>query len=241
MADSTNFDPEVLRTATQVGRAPKASTPHASAGGLVVWATLMFMGVVAIPPMITLVKDEAATLSLLAASDAEVMDTLATDWSSGAPPAWLEVLSERSLNLPKPDLASSEAAARAAVEADPSRAHVWARLAWLETQKIGGKVNDAALSAITKSMDACPLCSQELIAWRFNFVLANWTSIPDPLRRRAFEHADLLRWIGPNAEFLAEMRVKAIQNRIPFDEYRSAVDTPVRTWDITSEASRPPA
>lgn len=90
-------------------------------------------------------------------------------------------------------------------------------------------------------MDACPLCSQELIAWRFNFVLANWTSIPDPLRRRAFEHADLLRWIGPNAEFLAEMRVKAKQNGIPFDEYRAAVATPVRTWDITAEANRPRA
>ena len=108
-------------------------------------------------------------------------------------------------------------------------------------KRAGGKVNQESLAALTRSMDACPLCDQELVAWRFNFVLANWTSIPDPLRRRSFEHADLLRWIGPNAEFLAEMRVKAIQSRIPFDEYRSAVDTPVRTWDITSEASRPPA
>lgn len=241
MADSTNFDPEVLRTATQASPAPKASTPAARAGGLAVWAAVMVTGVLAIPPMITLLKDEAATLSLLAAGDAEVMNALVTDWSAGAPPAWLEVLSERSLNLPKPDLASSEAAARAAVEADPSRAHVWARLAWLETQKIGGRVNDAALNALTKSMDACPLCSQELIAWRFNFVLANWTSIPDPLRRRAFAHADLLRWIGPNVEFLAEMRVKAKQNGIPFDEYRRDVETPVRTWDISAEANTPRA
>jgi hypothetical protein len=241
MADSTNFDLEVMQAAAAVGSAPKSSAPASRVGGLVVWAALLFMGVAAIPPMITLVKDEAATLTLLSASDDDVVNTLATDWSAGAPPAWLELLSERSLNLPKPDLASSEAAARKAVEADPSRAHVWARLAWLETQKIGGRVNDAALTALTKSMDACPLCSQELIAWRFNFVLANWTAIPDPLRRRAFEHADLLRWIGPNAEFLAEMRVKALQNRIPFDEYRSAVDTPVRTWDISAEANRPRA
>jgi hypothetical protein len=56
--------------------------------------------------------------------------------------------------------------------------------------------------------------------------------MPEPMRRRAFEHADLLRWIGPNAEFLAEMRVKAKQNGIPFDDYRAAVETPVRTWDI---------
>jgi hypothetical protein len=241
MADSTNFDPEVLRTATKVARAPKAPASGSRVGGMVIWASLLFLGLAGIPPMITLVKDEAATLSLLSASDTDVVNTLATDWSAGAPPAWLELLSERSLNLPKPDLASSEAAARKAVETDPSRAHVWARLAWLETQKIGGRVNDAALNALTRSMDACPLCSQELIAWRFNFVLANWTAIPDPIRRRAFEHADLLRWVGPNAEFLAEMRVKAMQNRIPFDDYRRAVDTPVRTWDISAEASRPRA
>ena len=241
MADSTSFNPEMLLAAAEVAREPKSSSPGSLAGGLVIWAALMLLGVAAIPPMVTLVKDEAATLSLLSASDSDVVTTLATDWASGAPPAWLEVLSERSLNLPKPDLASAEAAARKAVEADPSRAHVWARLAWLETQKTGGAVNDAALAALTKSMDACPLCNQALIAWRFNFVLANWTAIPDPVRRRAFEHADLLRWIGPNAEFLAEMRVKAKQSGIPFDEYRSAVDTPVRTWDIMANAGAAPA
>ncbi len=241
MAYSTSFEPEVTRAATEVVRAPKPASPGSRVGGLVIWAALLFLGVAAIPPMISLVRDEAHTLSILAASDTEVMDTLATEWSAGAPPAFLEALSERSLLLPKPDLGSAEAAARKAVEADPTRAHVWARLAWIETQKIGGRVNDAALDALTKSMDACPLCSQELVAWRFNFALANWTAIPDPIRRRAFEHADLLRWIGPNAEFLAEMRVKAKQNGIPFDEYRSAVETPVRTWDISAEASRPRA
>ena len=56
-------------------------------------------------------------------------------------------------------------------------------------------------------MDACPLCSDELISWRLNFVLANWGAIPEALRRKAFEHADLLRWVGPNTEFLAEMRI----------------------------------
>lgn len=241
MAYSTSFDPEVMRAAAEVVRTPRTTSPGARVGGLVIWAALLFLGVAAIPPMISLVRDEARTLSLLAASDAEILETLATDWSAGAPPALLEALSERSLLLPKPDFGSAEAAARKAVEADSTRAHVWARLAWLETQKIGGRVNDAVLEALTQSMDACPLCSQELIAWRFNLVLANWTSIPDPLRRRAFEHADLLRWIGPNAEFLAEMRVKAKQNGIPFDEYRRAVETPVRTWDISAEANRPRA
>ena len=56
--------------------------------------------------------------------------------------------------------------------------------------------------------------------------------IPEALRRKAFEHADLLRWVGPNTEFLAEMRIKADQNGIPFDTYRAAVNTPARTRDI---------
>ena len=81
-------------------------------------------------------------------------------------------------------------------------------------------------------MDACPLCNDEIIGWRFNFVLTNWASIPEALRGKAFEQADVLRWIGPNAEFLADMRVKALQNGIPFDAYRAAVNTPARTWDI---------
>jgi hypothetical protein len=73
---------------------------------------------------------------------------------------------------------------------------------------------------------------QELIRWRFNFVLANWTAVPEPLRRKAFEHADILRWMGDNSEFLAEMRIKAKQAGIPYDIYRSEVNTPVRSWDL---------
>jgi hypothetical protein len=48
--------------------------------------------------------------------------------------------------------------------------------------------------------------------------------------------AKLLGRIGPNEEFLAEMRVKARLNGIAFDAYRAAVNTPVRTWDITPAA-----
>jgi hypothetical protein len=237
MADSTSFNLEVLQ-AVDPAKAPKNGGSSASrAGRVFTWISLSLLAAVAVIPMISLVNEEARTMTLLAASDDEVINLLATEGAVVGSPNYLETLSELSLEIPKPDLASAEAAARKALELDPSRAHVWARLAWLETQKAGGKVNEASLDALRRSMDACPLCSQELIAWRFNFVLANWQAVPEPMRRRAFEHADLLRWIGPNAEFLAEMRVKARQNGIPFDQYRAAVETPVRTWDIM--AGRP--
>lgn len=241
MADSTSFNPEVMQASKPQQAALKIPSPGARAGQFAMWLSLALLGVGAIVPMASQFKQETLTMSLLAASDGEVINVLATDWSGQASPDYLETLAELSLTLPKPDLGSAEAAARQAVAADPSRAHVWARLAWIETQKTDGKVNPAALDALSRSMDACPLCDQELIAWRFNFVLANWNAVPDPLRRRAFEHADLLRWIGPNAEFLAEMRVKARQNGIPFDAYRAAVNTPVRTWDISAETVRPRA
>jgi hypothetical protein len=232
MADSTSFNLEVLQ-AVDPAKAPKnESSPASRAGRFFTWLLLSVVAAIAVVPMISLANEEARTMTLLAASDDEVRNLLATEGAAVGSPDYLETLSELSLEIPKPDLASAEAAARKAVQLDPSRAHVWARLAWLETQKVGGKVNEASLDALGRSMDACPLCSQELIAWRFNFVLANWASMPEPMRRRAFEHADLLRWIGPNAEFLAEMRVKAKQNGIPFDDYRAAVETPVRTWDI---------
>ncbi len=237
MADSTSFNLEVLQAIDPAKTPKNAGSPASRAGRVVTWISLSFLAAFAVIPMISLANEEARTMTLLAASDEEVRNLLATEGAVVGGPAYLEMLSEVSLEIPKPDLASAEAAARKAVESDPSRAHVWARLAWLETQKVGGKVNAASLDALGRSMDACPLCSQELIAWRFNFVLANWASIPEPMRRRAFEQADLLRWIGPNAEFLAEMRVKAKQNGIPFDDYRAAVETPVRTWDIMAGPS----
>src|SRR5262249_19200884 len=116
---------------------------------------------------------------------------------------------------------------------DPSRAHAWARLAFLEYQGAQA-ATPKAVEAIDKSMAACPLCDGELVRWRFNFVLANWSSFPDPIRRKAFEQADMLRWAGStaDADFLAEMRAKALAAGIPYDAYRSAVNTPVRTLDI---------
>lgn len=237
MADTTSFNLDVLQAVDPAKTPKNAGSPASRAGRAVTWISVSLLAAMAIAPMISAANEEARTMALLSASDDEVRSLLAAEGAVVGSPDYLETLSELSLEIPKPDLASAEAAARKSVELDPSRAHVWARLAWLETQKAGGKVNQASLHALGRSMDACPLCSQELIAWRFNFVLANWQVMPEPMRRRAFEHADLLRWIGPNAEFLAEMRVKAKQNGIPFDEYRAAVETPVRTWDIMAGPS----
>lgn len=237
MADASSFNLQGHPTVE-----PSAATRNApSAGGratrLMGWVVLALVGAAAILPMISQFNGQARTISLLAASDSGVRDSLAMVGPGVLDPDYLETLSEIGLDIEAPDVASAEAVARRAVAIDPSRAFVWARLAWLEAQKAGGRVNDASLGALTRSMNACPLCDQELIAWRFNFVLANWQDVPDPLRRRAFEHADLLRWIGPNAEFLAEMRIKAKQNGIPFDAYRAAVETPVRTWDIMPDGA----
>jgi hypothetical protein len=111
----------------------------------------------------------------------------------------LETLSELSLQLPTPDTGSAYAAAQRTTQIDPSRAFAWANLAWLEMKRSSGVVNPATIDALTKSMNACPLCDEGLIRWRFNFVLANWQAMPEVLRRRVFEQADLLRWKGPNA------------------------------------------
>lgn len=237
MPDASSFDLQVHPKVAPAATSKNAQSSAVRVGGHLSWIAICLIASAAIFPMISQFNMRTNTMSLLAASGEGVRERLASDGLTVEDPAFLETLSELGLEIQDPDVASAEAAARKAVALDPSRAFVWARLAWLETQKTGGRVNEASLAALSRSMDACPLCDEELIRWRFNFVLANWQAVPDPLRRRAFEHADLLRWIGPNAEFLAEMRIKAKQKGIPFDAYRSAVDTPVRTWDIMTERS----
>ena len=81
-------------------------------------------------------------------------------------------------------------------------------------------------------MTACSLCDPDLIGWRFNFVLAHWAEMPEVTRRQAFEQADMLRWKGDRAEFLAGMRIKAEAAGIPYADYRNAVKTPVRNWEL---------
>jgi hypothetical protein len=164
------------------------------------------------------------------ANNLSVRNQLANVEKTAVSTDYLEALAELAVQPETENLEAAHAAAQAAVQADPSRAHAWALLAYLETRK-AGKVTPAALKALTSSMDACPLCDQDLIRWRFNFVLANWSAISEETRRRAFDEADILRWTGQHSEFLAEMRLKALGAGVPFDEFRSAVATPVRIWD----------
>jgi hypothetical protein len=202
------------------------------AGRAMMWTALLIIGVVTLIPIVRFAALELETWALLQADNAAVQRQLDSINPGFAPTDYLETLAELGVQGETENLEAAYLAAAQATKADPSRAHVWAQLAWLETHK-SGKVTAAALDALVRSMNACPLCSQDLVRWRFNFVLANWGSVPDDLRRRAFEQADILRWIGQNREFLAEMRVKAVGAGIPFDDYRSAVATPVRTWDLT--------
>lgn len=238
MADSTSFKLDIpAAKKIKAAKPAKERTGKAErAGGFFIWVALLTGGVAAIAPMSHFTIQEMETWSLLQANDATVARTLEQDWPHSTSPDYLEALAELGLQLPVVDTGSAYVAAQRATAIDPSRAFAWAELAYLEMKRADDKVNKASLDALTKSMDACPLCDEELIAWRFNFVLTNWNSIPEALRRRAFEHADLLRWIGANAEFLAEMRIKARQNGIPFDAYRAAVNTPARTWDIGPQA-----
>ncbi len=239
MADSTTFNQSgAARAVTNPRPIRKQGSRARKAGSFTIWSSLIAAGILALAPISQFALHEIDTAMLVRADDAAVADALAQDWPHSASAAKLETLSELSLQLPTPDTGSAYAAAQRATQIDPSRAFAWANLAWLESKRASGRVNQATLDALTKSMDACPLCSEDLIRWRFNFVLANWQYVPEAMRRRAFEQADLLRWIGPNAEFLADMRARARQAGIPFDAYRASVNTPVRTWDIGPTQAR---
>ncbi len=195
------------------------------------WASLLVIGVMGAAASAFVFLQEATTLAHGATNPARIQD----EWVQSDWPDFLEVTAEQSLRTSPADEGAAYLAAKKAVALDPSRASAWAVLAYVEARQAGG-INQPALDALGRSMAACPLCDQALIRWRFNFVLSNWNQIPDDMRRKAFEQADILRWVGQNAEFLAEMRYKAGLVGIPFDAYRTAVDTPARSWDISPAA-----
>jgi hypothetical protein len=214
-------------------RGADGSTPQQRVGRMgaaLQWAGLLVIGGLTLAPVIETASREFSRYLLVQADATAVATKLAAPASSRTPDEQ-EVLSELALLLDPANADQAMAAAKDAVTLDADRPFVWARIAWLESEKAHG-VNAASLDALKRSMELCPLCDQSLVRWRFNFVLAHWNATPDDLRHKAFEQADILRWRGDNAEFLAEMRVKALQAGIPFDEYRMAVNTPVRTWDL---------
>ena len=223
--------PEVTARASAAAKSPKGLPNSLLAGRAMLWTAVLLIGAATLIPISGFAARELQTWSLVHADDQTVRNELSTVWPDRPSAAWLETLAELGLQIEPQETEQAMQAAARATGKDPSRAGAWALQAYLETNK-AKQVNAKALDALSKSMAACPLCSEDLIRWRLNFVLANWTAIPDDMRRKAFEQADILRWMGDNGEFLAEMRIKAGQAGIPFDEYRSAVNTPVRTWDL---------
>lgn len=195
----------------------------------VLWIALLVLGAFSLGPVAQATAREFDRYLLIHASEDAIRERLGAGPRKGATADDLEIMSELALLVSHQEGALG--LSRQTVAEDDARPYVWARIAWLESEKAGG-ITPATLEALQKSMDFCPLCDQELIRWRFNFVLANWKAMPEELRRDAFEHADILRWRGLNAEFLAEMKVKSYRAGIPFDAYRAAVNTPVRTWDL---------
>jgi hypothetical protein len=204
-----------------------------SAGKAAYWVALMAGAALTILPIIRFAGQELETFNLLQSSDGVVKAELARRGAPGANPAYLEILAELgSQPATRNDEAALDLATRV-TNADPSRASAWAQLAWQEYHKANA-VSPASLDALRKSMQACPVCEQNLIRWRFNFVLANWDNIPEDIRKLAFEQADILRWVGQNREFLGDMRLRAVKAGIPFDAYRAAVNTPVRSFDLNA-------
>lgn len=234
MADSSTFHNVVTRTTADAAlkRALRRKrAPARKAGRFVLWLMVLAMAIAALTPLTRFARQQVETWLLVQSIDLQLSDSDAIVPSA----EYYEALSE----LAKDD-AVALAAARRAVAADPSRAFAWARIAWLETVN-AGRIAPPALEALTRSMDACPLCSEDLIRWRFNFVLANWNDIPEAVRTRAFEHAEFLSWSGDNAEFLAEMRIKSELAGLPFSAYRNAVRTPANGWNAiaTSDPAAP--
>ena len=109
--------------------------------------------------------------------------------------------------------------------------HAWALLSYART-RAAGEFNSSAADALRNSIQYCRLCDDALLRWRLVFVIENWPETSEPIRVSVFEGADLLRWWHLDGDFLGNARRTALQQGIPFDEYRANVDTPVRANEI---------
>lgn len=120
---------------------------------------------------------------------------------------------------------------RAALAEDERDPGAWAHLSFLLTRQ-AGSFSEEAQAALRKSVELCPYCETSLLKWRFTFVLSNWDNVPEDLRMAAFSGADLLRWWHLEYDFLADVRTEALALGIPYDEYRTRIDTPMRKNEI---------
>ena len=113
----------------------------------------------------------------------------------------------------------------------PSDAQAWSLLAFLYRQN-EGSYNEKVDRALRNSFAACPYCSKSLLRWRFTFVLNNWEESDEEIRLYAFSGADFLRWWHLDYDYLEQVRLDALSQNIPFDEYRRKIPTPVRPNEI---------
>ncbi|MEP7209431.1 MAG: hypothetical protein ABI740_01230 [Alphaproteobacteria bacterium] len=233
--------PDVVRTATRPEKSPreKGSTV-VFAGRALLWTAVMAVGLLTLAPIVRYASVEIGNQSLAQASDAVVRQKLIQPLPRFAPADYFETIGELAMSAKPAQPAVALRAMERAVAIDQSRAFAWANIAWLQTN-VAGQVTPDAQKALANSMTVCTLCDPELVAWRFNFVLAHWAEIPEATRRRAFEQADMLRWKGDHAEFLAGMRIKSEAAGIPYAEYRDAVKTPVRNWELGPAPASAPA
>ncbi len=217
-----------------VGENPEAQKAHENRFNFnrsTTWGVCLGVLVLAIVGVANVGLSRFKEVRLANASEVEARAALEQEWPEDASAEYFEVLSEQAQRLMPDDYELGYRAVRFAASKDAKRAYVWARFAYLEVARTG-EVSQNVVAGIWKSMEACPLCDLALVRWRFSFVLEHWDDMPERVRRTAFEHADLLRWSGEDAEFLAEMRTKSKFAGIPYDEFRAQVETPVRTLDI---------
>ncbi|MBU6319689.1 MAG: hypothetical protein KGS00_08555 [Alphaproteobacteria bacterium] len=205
------------------GRSERAGDQRRRLGAIGGWAVLLVMLFIALLGNLAATGRAFATHKIVTAEGRSALDILSRPMPRGASADAYEAYSE--LVLAADPLATDLAAlaSEQVLERDSARPFVWARLAYSLSQSAtagGEPLPDRAVEALGRSMELCPVCSPDLVRWRFSFVLAHWSDIPDSLRRQAFRDSELLRRSGEDAEFFADLRAMARREGIPFDAYR---------------------
>lgn len=146
------------------------------------------------------------------------------------PREWIETATLLLDQAPS-DFETSLSLLESALAAGPDNPNAWALLAFLYVQRAGGLDTDA-LNALQISIDQCGYCEKSLLRWRFTFVLQHWQDAPEKIRAEVFSGADFLRWWFLDYAYLNEVRAEALARRIPFDEYRRNVNSPIRPSEV---------
>ncbi|GAB5455369.1 MAG: hypothetical protein Hens2KO_15980 [Henriciella sp.] len=146
------------------------------------------------------------------------------------PQEWIATATQLTADSSEQDGLSIELLQRA-LASSPHHPHAWALLSFLQARHAKA-FDDQAESSLQKSFAYCPYCDRALLRWRFTFALQHWEKSNEETRMAAFSGADFLRWWYLDYEFLSTVRDAALLERIPFDEYRRRVNTPVRPNEL---------